>query len=353
MNNFQIKIFKSLTEELKSNWEELEKNSLHYIFQTFEWQKLWLEKKIEHKHNIINYTILIYENKKLIMILPLNIENTYKIKTLRWSGFPFSDYNVPLIIKNKKILKEDFFIIWKLILESLQDCDCVVLDNQPEKILDLDNPFYYFLNKKINNEYYGISLNKDFEIKKNELDNIKYQTNRLGKFGKLVFKIAKDESEKKKILDYIIQHKSKQYINTRAWNLFKERFNKEFFLLSNLIMNNKSYITYMKINDEIIAAHSGYIYQNICYYLFPVYNLDYYKYSPGKILLKKIIDESRLNSIDYFDLTIGSENYKKKYSNYKFNSASVFHALSLKGNFYIYLLKFKALLKKFKFLIKK
>ena len=44
------------------------------------------------------------------------------------------------------------------------------------------------------------------------------------------------------------------------------------------------------------------------------------------------------------------QNFK---TNYKFNSASVFYALSLKGNFYIYLLKFKELLKKFKFLIKK
>ena len=77
-------------------------------------------------------------------------------------------------------------------------------------------------------------------------------------------------------------------------------------------MEEKSYITYLQLDNEIIAAHSGYVYNNICYYLFPVYNINYHKYSPGKILLKKIIDDSKSNSLDYFDLTIGDEDYKKK-----------------------------------------
>ena len=111
-------------------------------------------------------------------------------------------------------------------------------------------------------------------------------------------------------------------------------------------MKENSFISYMQINNEIIAAHSGYIYENKFYYLFPVYNIDYRKYSPGKILLKKIIDDSKLNSFEYFDLTIGSEDYKKNYSNHNFNSAIFMKALNFKGNFYISLLKSKEILKK-------
>ena len=345
MNKFEIKIYNSLSEELNKNWQDFEKKSFHHIFQKFKWQKLWLEKQQEYKYNITNYTILIYENKKLIMILPLNIRSCYSIKILSWSGFPFSDYNIPLLIKDKEISKDDFNKIWKILLEYLQSCDCIILDNQPENIFNQKNPFYYFLENEINNEYFGIKLNKQFELKKNEIDNIKYQSNRLQKLGKLEFKIAKDQIEKKKILDFIILHKSKQYINTKAWNLFKIKFNKDFFLFSNFILKENSYITYMQVNDEIIAAHSGYIYQNKCYYLFPVYNKDYNKYSPGKILLKKIIDDSKLKSLEYFDLTIGSENYKKNYSNYKFKSAITMKALSFKGKFYIFLMKFREILK--------
>ena len=151
-------------------------------------KKLWLEKQLEYKYNIKNYTILVYENNELIMILPLNIKNQYSIKILSWSGFPFSDYNIPLIIKDLDISYEDFKMIWKIVLEGITNIDCIVLQNQPKNIFTQKNPFYYFLNNKINNECYGIKLDKEFNLKKNELDNIKYQTNRLKKLGNLNFK---------------------------------------------------------------------------------------------------------------------------------------------------------------------
>ena len=135
MKNFKIKILNSFSEELKNNWEEFESRSHHHIFQTFKWQKLWLEKQLEYKYNIKNYTILVYENNELIMILPLNIKNQYSIKILSWSGFPFSDYNIPLIIKDLDISYEDFKMIWKIVLEGITNIDCIVLQNQPKIFL--------------------------------------------------------------------------------------------------------------------------------------------------------------------------------------------------------------------------
>ena len=59
------------------------------------------------------------------------------------------------------------------ILNDLENCfrritniDCIVLQNQPKNIFTQKNPFYYFLNNKINNECYGIKLDKEFNLKK-------------------------------------------------------------------------------------------------------------------------------------------------------------------------------------------
>ena len=346
MKNFQIKIFNSFNNELKNLWLEFETKSFHHIFQTYEWQKLWLDKQIEYNNKIINFTVLIYESDKLIMILPLNIKEYYKIKILNWSGFPFSDYNSPLIASNKKLLKENFEELWNNILESFENIDCIVLNNQPENIISRTNPFYDYLKNNLMDEYYGINLNKSLKFKKKELDNINYQTKRLKDLGKLSFKTAENRDEKKDVIDFIIHNKSKQYESTKAWNLFKDKFCKDFFISSNLNMQKKIHVTYLKLNNEILAAHSGYIYNNICYYLFPAYNVKYRKYSPGKILLKKIIDETKLDLVEYFDLTIGSENYKKRFANNKLNSARFLKSLSLKGSFYILLLKIKFFIKK-------
>ena len=89
MKNFKIKIFNSFNDELKNLWLEFETKSSHHIFQTYDWQKLWLEKQIEYNNKIINFTVFIYERDELIMILPLNIKEYYRIKILAWSGFHF------------------------------------------------------------------------------------------------------------------------------------------------------------------------------------------------------------------------------------------------------------------------
>ena len=57
MDKFNIEVINSFTDELKNNWQEFEKNSHHYIFQTYEWQKLWLDKHTKDSNFLFNYTI--------------------------------------------------------------------------------------------------------------------------------------------------------------------------------------------------------------------------------------------------------------------------------------------------------
>ena len=62
--------------------------------------------------------------------------------------------------------------------------------------------------------------------------------------------------------------------------------------------------------------------------------------------MKKIIDDSKLNELHYFDLTIGSEDYKKNYSNNELYSGIFLQSINLKGHLYIFQKKLKLILKK-------
>ena len=101
----------------------------------------------------------------------------------------------------------------------------------------------------------------------------------------------------------------------------------------------------MSLNNEIIAAQSGFKYKKRYYYLFPAYKYEYSKFSPGKILLKKLISENKLDSFDYFDLTIGSEKYKENFSNTRIKSAIFLKSYNLKGLIYTLFLRFKFFIK--------
>ena len=343
MSNFEIKIHKSFSIELKNNWEEFEKNSSHYIFQKFEWQKLWFENQLENKQKIQNCTIFVYENGNLIMILPFNIKEKFTLKILSWSGFPFSDYNCQLIKNN--ISKSVFDEIWKIVTNQIEkDYDCIILAHQPRKILKLENPFSKYLKTKVNNSYYGIYLNKEFELKKNELDNIKYQTNRLKKLGKLEFKIMNENENSTKIINFIINNKSEQYKRTNAWNLFKIDSHRNFFNLIYIKLKQNIFIASLSLDNEIIAAHSGFVYNNRLYYLFPAYDYTYNKYLL-KDFIKKLIEISTSRNIDNFDLTIGFENYKKNYSNYTLESSVFLDFKNIRGIIYISFVKLKLLIK--------
>lgn len=345
MNNIEIKIYKYFSNELQHIWKNFESHSQNFIFQSFNWQKIWFETQVSYHTKIQNYTIVVFKNRKVIMILPLNITSYNKVNILNWSGFPFSDYNGPLIIKNNQVNKNDFFLIWKKIINNKNDFDCIVLENQPEKIVNLENPFIRFLKNELNNYYYGINFLKEFWIKKRELDNIKYQMNRLIKLGNLEFKIAKNDNEIKKTLEFIVHNKSTQYDRTRAWNLFKVSKHREFFFTSNENLKKSSFVCYLSLDKKIIAAQSGFQYKKRYYYLFPVYLYEFRNFSPGKILLHKLIYEIKSLSYEYFDLTIGSENYKENFSNNKIYSAYYLESRNLKGLIYILFIKFKNYIK--------
>lgn len=339
MKNLHIKIYKSFCNDLKKKWEDLEKVSETHIFQTYNWQKLWIQNQQDNKVKITNYTILVFNDQNLIMILPLNIKTYFCTNILNWSGFPFSDYNIPIISKYYSLSELNFKEIWKNILTNNYDFDCVILDNQPSRIFSKNNPFFSFLNNQIFTEYYGIILNKEFQINFNEEKNIIYQEKRLKKLGKLSFKIARSKNEKLKVIDFIIENKTKQYQDTKAWDLFKIKSNKDFFISSNANLDKNNYLTYLTFNNKIIAAHSGFIYKFIFYYLFPSYDVEFKKYSPGKILLKKLIEDCKYNDIKYFDLTIGSENYKKSFANNKLLSGKFMESVNFRGQIYLFFVK--------------
>jgi len=148
MKNLEIKTYKSFSKELCEMWKNFESSSTNYFFQSFNWQKLWFDHQIKYNKKIENYTVVIFKNNEPIMVLPFNIDYNNHLKVLRWSGSPFSDYNAPLIRNDIEISKVEFLFIWETIISN-NNFDCIFLENQPEKIINLNNPFFDFLKKKL------------------------------------------------------------------------------------------------------------------------------------------------------------------------------------------------------------
>lgn len=331
-----IKIKKEFDYDLKNEWEDLQKNSNINFFQTFKWQKYWSQKC---GNNIENIITLFYKNGELVSILPLNIKKKKFIKILNWNGFPFSDYNQPIIKNNQKLKSEDFkFIISQIYLNYK-------FDNV--HLLNCINGDYLKDNKFASNKLSKLIFFKDetdSKIIQNLNKKINYEENRLKKNFKYE-QYVDTKKNKKEIIDFFIIEKNKQLIRTRAWNYLKfEQYKKYIYDLIEFDEKNLCF-SCLKINDKIISSHIGYKFNKNYYYIFPVYDLDYKKYSPGNILLYKLIENYRLKKFYTFDFTIGNELYKNKLNNFIENIYEYITYKSFLGFFYYIKIKLKMFIK--------
>ena len=81
------------------------------------------------------------------------------------------------------------------------------------------------------------------------------------------------------------------------------------------------------------------------YYIMPSYNIEYSKFSPGKILLYFLFEWCSKKGIEVFDFTEGKSKYKLQWSNDSTNLYDTIFIKSIKGYIYYFLTYFKNLLR--------
>ncbi len=346
--NLRIKVKNIFNEELEREWEYLSKISNISVFQTYNWNKNWVD-HIYNKRDLL-YILCVYLDNKIISIIPLLKKKILNISYLTTIGLPFSDYFDCLLdkklIKNKMLSRQirDY-------ITNIKNIDLILINN-----IQKDSNFFFILNQTDlepqNYKSYEIQNNKSQNPvnKKFEKDTLR-QINRISSIGKIDFETYLNYSQKKKLINSFFKMKMSQLKKTKNWNYLSKTSNKS-FLLSTFLYNVYSNVTCLKINGKIISIHLGYNFRNKLYYIFPVYDPKYSKFSPGNILLYYIIKNFFKSDGTSVDLTTGDEKYKLRISNkinmiYKLN-----FSFTRKGNFLIFLIWVKNKLKKNKYIVK-
>ena len=88
--NIKIKIKNIFNDELEREWEYLSKISNISIFQSYGWNKNWVDHIFNDKDLL--YILCIYLDNKIISIIPLIKKKKFNINYLTTIGSPFLDY---------------------------------------------------------------------------------------------------------------------------------------------------------------------------------------------------------------------------------------------------------------------
>ena len=346
-----IKKFHSFqNKQIQIDWSNLyaHQNSNANFFNSLNWCQKWSSNFSKDKILII----AIYDKDEPILILPLIRELFFGINILRGFGSFMADYG-PIIINTNYQNKELSNTISKTLLEL--KFDYFEFNNIDKNLLKLFNfSKNTFKNDQSINSY-QLNFQEDIILKKKihkETLDINRQIRRLNKIGKLSFEIIDSKEQRIEMLIKMIQLKSAQYSRTKKRDIFKNNLIKEFFkdIFLNLDSNDFCHISYIKLNKKIISIAANIISKNKFYYLMPCYDYEYSKYSPGKILLKYLIDWSKKNQLETFDFTVGDELYKSIWANQKTPLYRIYFFHNIKGYFIDLLFSLRKFLSKNKFI---
>ena len=351
--DYEIKIFSDIDPALKNDWENLELNSYNYCFQSYEWFENWVNYLKFNNQNYSLSIVVVKYKSKVICIFPFEIVRKFNLKILIWAGDKQSDYCSPILSKDYNFDKEKFKHLFQEVLKVIKNIDIIYFIKQPENIHGLKNPFVLFLNNHLDSKTYHILLPNKWDEYNNQILKKKFYIQNLRnkkllkKIGNLKFKILNDKEEKIKILDEIFIQKKIRLTAKGTKDILKQHdldFYKEFERKN--LKNFKTHLSYLALNNVIMAIHWGVIYKKRFYYLLPsIKDSKFNKYSPGRLLISLLIRWSISKKLKTFDFTLGDESYKKSWSNngsYLYNYVKLY---TLNG-FYLYpLIKLKLFLK--------
>ena len=120
------------------------------------------------------------------------------------------------------------------------------------------------------------------------------------------------------VLGTLIQWKRRQYCRTCEVDIFAYDWTVK--LLGNLLASPEDsplqpVLSAMYAGNRLVAAHYGLMSNTVVHWWFPAYDPEYGRYSPGKLLLCRILEASAGQGVVRFDFGAGDESYKDSFAN--------------------------------------
>ncbi len=345
-----IRIYYEINDDLKRDWSEIEQNSNYNPYLNLQSIINWYENF--GKSSIYSLSIAVYYiNNKPKLILPMGIKRKFGFYICIWLCEPFNDFNEPIVHKDFEINRNLFTSIFdEFINYNKYKIDLCFLKNQKLKYIKTQNPFILYFKNYYQNSNYKIKLNGDFDtfckinLKRKIVREIERKTEKYN--GNVFIYEGKSLNEKIEIINFFLKNKKKQILESKSFDYLKTQNNQNYFF--NLIKKQNLVIHAVKFKQNIVAAHLGYINNDMFSYTFPVYDENYKNYAFGTYLLNFLVKDCFKKKIKEFNFGIGYQLYKKQWSNFKDDIYLNIFSYSLKGSILskFLLLSYKSMLLK-------
>ncbi|MGI9420493.1 MAG: GNAT family N-acetyltransferase [Geminicoccaceae bacterium] len=320
VSGFCIQITESFV-DAEPFWRALEQTGDAIVFQTYDWQAAWHQLIGRQQRVRPCIAIVTTDDDRPLMLLPLGIVRRGLGRALIWLGGELTDYNGPVLAADAALYLNGLGIdgLWRRLRHELPAFDYVDFQRLPAEIGNQHNPFVQLSNR--GNPIAGrcTRLGSSWETYHNGKRSAetrrkeRKKEGKLGLHGPIEFVVAQTTAEIDRIVAALVAQKSASYQRKGVKNLFRDPAYVDFLkaFAHDHVESGLAVLAAVKVDDEIIATQWGLIYGNRFYCL--VYGHDqgrFARYSPGNVLLRRLLEWCCERDIDVFDFTYGDESYK-------------------------------------------
>ena len=326
-NNFSIKVVSRIDDlaNLRDDWDKLAPKQGSYMpFLCFDWFRLWIEHFLDNHQLLV---LLLYEHGDLQTIAPLLIkQQRFKgipVRKIELIGNVYSPFRYFLFDQLGNEQRVAYLsIILKFLAKSYSQWDFIDVSAIPG-----ENRSFDVLKEATNKA--GLSCSEYFSFGDWYLDDIAYSGDeyianlpkkirkdvpycqrRLQKIGNLEFKLIRNQGG---VDDYMDLY---YWVYSKSWQRREgvgPTFHRDLAKLA--AKNGWLRLGFLFLDGSPISAQFWMTCSNNSFILKTVYDQDYRKYSPGKILtaemMKYVIDIDKVKTVDYVQ---GDESYKKDWT---------------------------------------
>jgi|APSaa5957512535_1039671.scaffolds.fasta_scaffold42076_2 CelD/BcsL family acetyltransferase involved in cellulose biosynthesis len=293
-------------DEVKDGWEKAQIHGVKStVFQSFLWNSAWVKTFADNDNVKIS---VVYDAENIVAIIPIIKLRKFLVPVYRFIADNVSDYNDIIVFKKSSILDE--FLCQYLTKLMCKKMNLFLLRNistasNISRVLGNSVTYTQFSQtvyaKNINNY-------RDVNCNKKQRNNAKRLYKRLKEKGDIEYSLrGGDKIDLNQLLRFKTSSLKKKGLQSIV---FDSRY--EEFLYK--VMNedpNSFFISYLKLNGELVSASFNFLHGDTFYYYLPAYNDSFYKYSPSSILLYLMLgDIENMESVSLIDFLKGDEQYK-------------------------------------------
>lgn len=306
----------------KKEWNNLLlKTDADRLFMSFEWILAWWR---HFGATLELFTYFVYVGGKLAGILPLAIRKKEAFRQLVLLGVGKSDYldfivmddywDQCLTVFYDEVLKGDgkwdIFLVSKLVEEkrTYQHLSASLIEKEPggtsicrfgcAPYLKIDSGWDEYLSK----------------MRKKTVADSRRQIRRLeNEVGKISYKSELSYDEANSLYQTFLQyHRVRREAVKKDYSMFGDERNVAFYIdtLKGLTGACTTHFSVLYSSNLPVSMHLGFVADNRFYYQVPVFNEAFEKYSVGRILLMRLLEEAFSKGFDEFDFGYGREPYK-------------------------------------------